>query len=113
MIGWVFDETWAQSNHAAIAGFLRASSAAKRILLDSDAEWLRLKPMLKVSDDQGLGALRDAYRDGIPRGFDAEQRQAIERVFQILATQGGEDLVGSKSTLAPGTFWSGFDLASW
>ena len=113
MIGWVFDETWAESNLAAITGFLRASLAAKRILLESDAEWVRLEPMLKVSDERGLRELRDAYRAGIPRRFDAVQRQAVERVYEILVKQGGAELVGPNPTLAPGTFWTGFDLASW
>ena len=113
MIGWVFDETWAESNVAAITGFLRASLAAKRILLESDAEWVRLEPMLKVSDARGLRELRDAYRAGIPRRFDAVQRQAVERVYEILVKQGGAELVGPNPTLAPGTFWTGFDLASW
>ena len=39
LVGWVFRERWAKDNAAAIAGFLRASDAAKALMLESDAVW--------------------------------------------------------------------------
>lgn len=110
MIGWVFDEGWARDNRDAITGFLRASSAAKRMLLDEDAEWERLRPLTKAPDDATLHALRDAYRAGIPKKFDEAERAAAARVFELMAREGGRDLVGSSRELSPGTFWPGYTI---
>jgi NitT/TauT family transport system substrate-binding protein len=113
LLGWVFDRTWAEANRDAVLGFLRASYAAKRILLESDAEWARLRPKLKVKDDATATALRDAYRQGIPRRFDERDRESAAKVFAVLAREGGAKLVGSSDSLAPGTFWTEFELPSW
>ena len=108
MIGWVFREAWARDNADAIAGFLRASSEAKRRLLVDDTHWEHLRPMMRVPDDATWRALRDGFRAGVPDGLDAERaRLAAERVFAILAEEGGRALVGRATTLAPGTFWNG------
>lgn len=104
MIGWVFRADWATSNREAIDGFLRASLAAKALMRDSDEIWDTLRPMMRVDDDATHQALRDGFRAGIP---DPDDRfEAIARqVFEILADEGGRELVGSARTLAPGTFW--------
>ena len=113
LLGWVFNRAWANENRDAIAGFLRASYSAKHLLLESDEEWKRLEPKMKVSDAATAAALRDAYRLGIPREFGEADREAAARTFEILAREGGEKLVGSSATLTPGTFWTEFDPARW
>ena len=62
LLGWVFNRSWANENRDAVAGFLRASYSAKHLLLESDEEWVRLEPNMKVSDAATAAALRDAYR---------------------------------------------------
>jgi len=113
LLGWVFNQDWAASHRELVNGFLRASYAAKRILTESDAEWLRLRPIMKVKDDTTLYALRDAYRAGVPRRFGAAETDAARRVFEVLATVGGDELVGSSRSLSDGTFWNGFEMAPW
>ena len=113
LLGWVFNRGWAEENRDALAGFLRASYAAKRLLLESDSEWKRLEPMMKVSDHATATALRDAYRAGIPRRFDARDRAAATEVFAVLSREGGAKLVGSSDELTPGTFWTAFEVPSW
>jgi len=111
LLGWVFKEGWAAEKPAAIVGLLRASFAAKRVLADSDSEWERIRPLTKAEDDEMLVAIRDAFREGIPKQFGAAERQAAERVFAILAREGGAELVGSSDALQPGTFWAGFQIS--
>ena len=113
LLGWVFSRTWANDNRDALDGFLRASYAAKHLMLESDAEWQRLQPRMKVDDRETAAALRDAWRAGVPRSFDDADREAASMTYAILAREGGEELVGTSTTLAPETFWTGFDVPEW
>src|SRR5439155_27270948 len=42
MIGYVFDEKWANANQEKIARFIAMTRAAKEILSTSDAEWEKI-----------------------------------------------------------------------
>ncbi len=106
LLGWVYNERWADAHQSAVTGFLRASYAAKQLLRDSDAEWERLRPLTKAEDDDTLRALRDGYRAGIPGRFGGAERQAAAQVFEILAREGGAELVGKSTKLSNGTFWT-------
>jgi NitT/TauT family transport system substrate-binding protein len=110
LLGWVFDERWAAAHRKTLTGFLRAAYAAKQILLTSDAEWERIQPLVGTSDPRVLRALRDAFREGVPRRFGPAEIEAAGQVFEILAREGGEDLVGPSRTLTPGTLWDGFPI---
>lgn len=112
LIGWIFTEQWAEEHLNAVIVFLNASYAAKKILAESDTEWERLRPMLKVTKEDELVALREAYRAGIPGCFGTQELEAAKQLYAILAREGGRELVGSSQTLADGTFWSGFKAAS-
>ncbi len=105
MVGWVFKEDWATAHRAEVDGFLKASEAAKVILRDSDAEWERLRPMMKAEDEATFLALRDGFRAGIPQAGVDQAEQAAQQAYVVLAREGGSALVGSAETLAPGVFW--------
>ncbi len=107
LIGYVFDQAWAEANREQLLGFVAASRAAKEMLRRSDDEWVRLRPLMKAEDDATFRALRDAYRRGIPERWGAEERGAARKLFAILAEQGGEKLVGRSEALQDGTFWPG------
>jgi NitT/TauT family transport system substrate-binding protein len=52
-------------------------------------------------------ALRDRYREGIPKRPVAEDAADAAKLYQVLASVGGERLVGKAARMAPGTYWSG------
>jgi NitT/TauT family transport system substrate-binding protein len=104
LVGWVFDGGWARAHRDAIEGFLRASDAAKALLRDSDAEWERIRPLTRAEDPRMLELLRDAYRAGLPSPG-ADYRQAATEVFEVLAREGGAELVGEARSLDPEVFW--------
>ena len=110
LLGWVFNAHWAEKNPKAIGGFLRASRAAKQVLAESDEEWERLQPLLRAEDEATLHALRDGYRAGIPYCFGEPEVRAARRVFEIMAREGGNELVGSSGALSAGTFWQGYQI---
>lgn len=106
-IGYVFHEGWADSHKAAVLGFIRASRQAKALLKSSDQEWLRLHEDGLIKDGgKTLASLRDAYRAGIPSRPIADEEADAEKLYHVLATLGGEKLVGKARSLAPGTYWS-------
>ncbi|PSJ58180.1 ABC transporter substrate-binding protein [Pseudaminobacter soli (ex Li et al. 2025)] len=105
-IGYVFHDKWARENPRAIAGFVKASAAAKTLLATSDEEWLRLAPLIRAEGAE-LEKLRDRYREGIPNRPIAEEQADAARLYRVLAEIGGEKLVGSAKEMAPGTFWPG------
>lgn len=109
ILGYVFDAEWAARERAAIDAFLAASREAKERLLRDDEAWQRLRPSMDVQDEAEFLALRDGFRDGIPRQWGQSERAAARALWEILRDYGGRDLVGEGKTLTPGTFWDGLD----
>ncbi len=105
LVGFIFGEGWARENEAATASLLRAIEAAMQRMAESDAEWERLRPLMKAPDDAAFLALRDRFRQGIPGPWTAERRADARRLFALLAELGGEKLVGRASVWQDGTFW--------
>jgi len=104
-IGYVFSQQWGERNRAAVAGFLAALAQARKLLATDDAEWQTLYPLTGAADDAELQRLKAWYRRGIPPHWGPVEQDAAAQLFQVLATVGGRDLVGSATAIAPGTFW--------
>ena len=66
LIGFTFRESFAKAHPGAINGLMQASADAKDIMLGSDAEWERLRPLMRAATDGEFKALRDGFRAGIP-----------------------------------------------
>jgi NitT/TauT family transport system substrate-binding protein len=107
MVGYVMSERWVRENEAALDGFLRAERKAATILAASDDEWRAIAPLTGAADPAELERLRDDFRAGIPRRWGAAERADAERLYALLASIGGEALVGSSRSLSPGTFLDG------
>ncbi|MFZ0791664.1 MAG: ABC transporter substrate-binding protein [Chromatiaceae bacterium] len=106
MIGYVFDERWASQHRDALLAFFRATRAAQALLLESDAEWTEVRPQMGAPDQATFEALRDGYRNGIPRHWGEAERADAARLFDVLREIGGNRLVDSASKIPEGTFWS-------
>lgn len=105
-IGYVFHEKWAESGP--VEGFINASRETKKLLRDSDDEWIRLGETGVIKDGpEALSILRDRYREGIPlRPLNGEITDATV-IYGVLAELGGKKLVGDAPEMAPGTYWTG------
>ena len=105
MIGYVFDEKWANANLDKIARFIAMTRAAKEILSTSDAEWEKIAPLTGARDAATLRAYRDRYREGIPRRPVADEEADARILYRVLAETGGRELVGPAPELDSGTFY--------
>jgi NitT/TauT family transport system substrate-binding protein len=105
MLGYVFDEAWAAKNRDALARFFAMTQKAKEILAQSDSEWERIAPLIKVADASTLKTYRDRYRDGIPRRQISEEEADARILYRVLAQIGGPELVGPGGDLPPGLFY--------
>lgn len=106
LLGYVFDETWAEAHKDDLLTLVRASRKAKDLLARSDTEWDRLRPLMKAPDEATFAALRDGFRKGIPGRWGEAERADAVRLFAIMAKLGGAELVGKSAELQPGTFWN-------
>ncbi|SMF60030.1 NitT/TauT family transport system substrate-binding protein [Tistlia consotensis] len=107
LVGYVFDERWAQEHPGRIEGFVEATAAARRLMAGSDAEWQRLRPLMQAEDDAVFRALRDGFRAGIPGPWGKAEQAEAARLFELLRRIGGPPLVGTAEHLPEGTFWQG------
>jgi NitT/TauT family transport system substrate-binding protein len=105
MVGYVFDEGWANANRDAVERFVTMTRAAKEILTKSDGEWDKIAPLTGAADAATLHAYRDRYREGIPRRPIADEEADAQVLYRVLAKIGGSELVGSATELEPGTFY--------
>lgn len=104
-LGYVFREAWANQNKEAALAFLKASAQAKRLLATSDDEWIRLASVARAQGRE-LEVLRDRYRQGIPDRPVIDEERDAAKLYAVLASLGGEKLVGKAPEMAPGTYWA-------
>jgi NitT/TauT family transport system substrate-binding protein len=105
MIGYVFDEAWANANQDKVARFIAMTRMAKEILSTSDAEWEKIAPLTGAADAATLRAYRDRYREGIPRRPIADEEADARILYRVLADIGGREFVGVAPELSSGTFY--------
>ena len=105
LIGFVFSGKLAKAKPDLIAGFIRSARDAQEILLKSDEEWDRLRPLMRPQNDAEFAVLRKRYREGITFAWGAEQQAEAAKLFGILADLGGEELTGRKVAFDPQVFW--------
>jgi NitT/TauT family transport system substrate-binding protein len=105
MVGYVFDEGWANANRDRLARFVDMTRQAKQILATSDSAWDEIAKLTGAPDAATLRAYRDRYREGIPRRRIEDEEKDARVLYRVLAGIGGRDLVGPAPELDPGTFY--------
>ncbi len=104
LVGYVFAPSGKGASETAVAAFLRASRAAKQILMNDDAEWERLRPLTRAKSDREVAELRRRFREGIVSRYGDEEIMATQHLFKVMAGIGGPRLVGQATELDAGAF---------
>lgn len=99
LLGWVFAEAWAEQHRDLLNRFLMASAEARQILLTSDPEWGRIKPLTKAENEAIFSALREEYRKGVLKTFTMDNLAALDQLYRIFAREGGKKLTGGADAL--------------
>lgn len=105
LLGWVFDETWANQQTSLITGFIKASFAAKFILANQPQEWLRIRSLTKAESDEVFESLQINYPTTLLTQFSHQEIAATQQLFRIFADVGGQELMGSTSHFDPNIYW--------
>jgi NitT/TauT family transport system substrate-binding protein len=95
LVGFVWSEKQITSNHLPVDKLLAAVADAEGVLATSDAAWERLRPIIRPASDAELIAIRDYYRSGIKRSWDAADTAAAEKLTQLLIKLGDAELIGN------------------
>ncbi|MHA6261874.1 ABC transporter substrate-binding protein [Arenibacterium sp. CAU 1754] len=103
LLGFVFQGAFLRDNPDVVRGFARASREAKEILASDDAAWERLRPRMKVKNDNEFKALRDGFRAGIPARSGVDLTNAA-RFLEVMSDLGGRELIGAATSLPEGVF---------
>lgn len=102
LLTYYLKEEFAEANPDLVQGLYRASRAAKELLME-DAAWEGIRPLMNAETDAEFEALRSGFRAGIPAEgpVDAE---AAQRMLEVMAELGGEELVGKATSVPEGLF---------
>lgn len=104
LVGFVWREETGAGKAAELKSFLEAVDAGNKLLATSDAAFERLKPLMKAQSDAEYFALKAYFRAGIPKPWTAAHTEAAQKLFNLMAEQGGKELVGSGTTFDPKLF---------
>ncbi len=105
MIGYVFDETFAEQHRDVLRRFFAMTRQAQDILAHSDADWQKLAPLIGTSDPTALALYRKRYLEGAQLRPLADEEADARKLYLILAQVGGAKFVGPATELDSGTFY--------
>ncbi len=107
LLGFVVSEKFAETRPKALQGFANAMQNAQKLLLTSDAEWDRIRPLMKAGSDAEFKVLRERYREGLLHTWNERDRKAAGKLFDLMAATGGDQLIGKGVKFDSSIFWSG------
>ena len=106
LVGYVFRGRLAREKPEGLRGFFRSVAKANDILRSSDEAWDRLRPLMKAGSEAEFTALKEGFRQGIPRTLERRRIEDARKLFEILTDLGGEKLVGRGTRFDGDVFWN-------
>ncbi len=103
LLGYVVKGELLRDKPELVNGLAAASRGAKEMLASDDAEWDRLREKMNAKSDAEFEALKAGFRAGIPAPGPVDEAAAT-RMLELMVQLGGEELLGTATTLPAGTF---------
>lgn len=103
LLGYVITGETLRERPELAAGLANASRAAKDLLATDDAAWEALRERMKVKNEAQFEALKAGFRAGIPAPGPVDE-DAANRMLKLMASLGGEELLGDVTDLPEGLF---------
>lgn len=103
LLGYVLKGDMVRDKPELVAGLVAASRAAKEKLTSDPEAFNRLRPIMNAEEDEDFEALKAGFIEGIPAPGPVDAAAAA-KVLEVMATLGGEELVGSATTMPEGVF---------
>lgn len=107
LVGFIISAKLAEEKPALVRGFTNAMQNAQRIMLTSDAEWNRLRPMMNVKSDAEFKVMIERYRDGLLHTWSGRERTSAGKLFDLMVQTGGEQVTGKNVKFNADIFWNG------
>ncbi len=104
-LGYVFKQSWAEQNKAALNSFIKVTEQARNQLCDSDSAWQPIIPLLKTDDPATQKILRQRYCEGRVTEWGKTQLDTADKIYALLRKVSNNKLTGTTETIHPGTFW--------
>ncbi|MDR3461732.1 MAG: ABC transporter substrate-binding protein [Beijerinckiaceae bacterium] len=101
LLGYLVHE---DADPAALAGFAKASRAAKNLLASHPDAWTDIRPLMEAPDQSTFESLKRAFISGIPNRPRAAEIADATSLFALLAKLGGESLTGAAKSLPEGLY---------
>lgn len=98
LVGFIWREETGARKTAELKAFFQAVDDGNKLLATSDPAFERLKPMMKAQTDAEYFALKAYFRAGIPKPWSVAHTDAAQKLFNLMAEQGGKELIGSGTT---------------
>ncbi len=105
IIGYVFNESFADSHKDALRRYFEAAAEARNVLAEDPTAWAPIKERLKIVDDAALAVYKQRYLEGAPKRPVAEEAADAKALFQAMADIGGRELVGGATELDTRLFY--------
>ncbi len=105
LIGYLFRTRSIDEKEKTLRAFFGAVAKVNGLLAGSNSEWRRLRPIMKAGSDEEFEALKAGYRAGIPVGPGGAELEKAGKLYELLASAGGEKLLGPGTRFDPDVFW--------
>jgi NitT/TauT family transport system substrate-binding protein len=104
LLGYVVRGETLRNHPEIVEGMVKASRRAKDLLASDGAAWDRLRDKMRAKNDAQFEALKTGWIARIPAPGPVSQ-DAAAKMLAVMASLGGEALVGKASTLPEGLFY--------
>ncbi len=105
MVGYAFEQAFADKNGGALKRYFDIAAKAKGILASEPDEWKKISARTGVADPATLDILRKRFAAGIPRRALDDEEADARALYRVLVDVGGAEFAGPARDLDAGAYW--------